>query len=641
VEGTKETLGSETVLAQTAGLVCQALESSGLGAAVVRLNGECVAANRRLATHGRPGAQAADLEGASLLGGDDGTLAAAVARVSLGDPVTVNLDWFPFDPARRGSFRVHLAPFRLGAMVCGATLTVETPGATPAASSSMQAAELRFRALVESAGDGIGVHRGGILLYVNPAVVHLLGYESAADVIGRPIMDFVHPDHHDRVRSHLAGLAHSGEAPTRQETFVRKDGSSVEVEVSASRAELEDGVTTFVFFRDVTRRCRMQADLDRAGRMESLSRFSGSVAHDFNNVLAGIQGNIAIARLQLDQRSALVAALDNAQREVQRAAELTRQLLTFSRGADVEVTSLDPNHAVQEALGQFVRQYPDVRGLRADLGSEVGAVRMGDTQLQQILQTLLSNAREAVRGEGQILVRTEARLIQPRDAWPPERAGQWVVIAVEDTGVGMDAATVARIFEPFFSTRRVGQGSGLGLATAYGLARQAGGWIDVESEYGRGTQVSLFLPRYDEPAVPGEPEHRSTAPSGGETVLVCDDEARLAMLTAGLLDQYGYGAVTVSSCEEAIAVLDRKEPRCDVVLLDVNLPDGSASAVLDQMRARGYAQPVILTSGYAAEDVPRELMTDARVAGYLAKPYSVDRLVETVRLALDGAPARP
>jgi PAS domain S-box-containing protein len=630
VEGTSKGLGSDAPFEATAEIVCQVLDGAAVAAAVVRLNGECVAANQRLCAAVGSGSSGGDVLGSSLLGGDDQGLAAALARVSLGDHASVDLDRLPFGSTRRGRFRVQIFPFRLGAMLCGATVTVEE-----VAAGGLPAAEIRFRALVESAADGIGVHRGGVLLYVNPAAVEMLGYASVTEVIGRPIMDFVHPDHHDRVRSHLAGLVHSGEAPIRQETFVRKDGTPVSVEVAASRAVLEDGVVTFVFFRDVTRRCQQQAEIDRAGRMESLSRFAGSVAHDFNNLLASIQGNLSIARLQIDQRSALIDALDSIQHEIGRAVDLTGQLLTFSRGADAEVTSLDPNRAVQESIDRFRKLHDDGVDLDTELGEDLGSVHMGPGQLQQVLVNLLCRAQEAVRGGGSIRVRTGLRSLSPRDAWPPERAGRWVVLAVEDTGVGLDAATRARLFEPFFCTHRGGQAVGLGLATAYGLIRQAGGWIEVAGEYGHGTRITIWLPHYEPSADSEVADRRSAAAPAGEMVLVCDDESRLAMLTAGLLDQYGYRAVTVSNCEEALAVLDGGEPHCDVVLLDVNLPDGTASAVLERMRERGHAQAVILTSGYAAEDVPRELMSDARVAGYLAKPYSVDRLVEAVRHVLD------
>ena len=636
---TGKTLGSEAALAEAARLVCDALGLASFPFAIVRLDGECVGANRSLATMVRPGSEAAEVVGASLLDGGDEELGAQLARVSLGDPVSFECGKLPFGGKRRGRFGIQLAPFRVGAMVCGASVTIEDLTEQQVTAEALRAAELRFRALVESAGDGIGVHRGGTLLYVNPAAVKMLGYASATDVIGRPIMDFVHPDQHDRVRSHIAGLAHSGQAPIREETFVRADGTPVIVEVSASRANLEDGVATFVFFRDVTQRSRMRAELDRAGRMESLSRLAGSVAHDFSNLLTAVHGNLTLARLHASDPLALRPALDAALRETERAAELTHELLTFSRGSQGEASVLLPNRIVRDAVSEMRRRCPTAPALSLELDPTIGRVRIGAIELHQIALNVLLNACEAVDDGGVVTMRTAQRTIQPRDAWPPERAGLWVVLIIEDTGDGMDAATRARIFEPFFSTKRSGKGAGLGLSTVYGLVKQAGGWVDVHSEYGKGTRVEILLPLYQ-----GEESDRSEPPTsqqpGGETVLVCDDESRLAMLTAGLLDQYGYGAVTVANCVEILDALGRDDPHCHVVLLDVNLPDGSASEVLAEMRTRGHVQPVILTSGYAEEDVPDELMRNEQVAGYLAKPYSVDRLVETVRAALDKADER-
>jgi two-component system cell cycle sensor histidine kinase/response regulator CckA len=272
--------------------------------------------------------------------------------------------------------------------------------------------------------------------------------------------------------------------------------------------------------------------------------------------------------------------------------------------------------------------------IESELRAEVGQVFVGPAQLQQIVLNLLLNAREAVPVGGSISVHTEERNIEAEQASAHQRVGRWVVITVRDSGPGMDEATQARIFEPFFTTKRSGQGAGLGLSTVYGLVTQAGGWIDVRSGRGQGTTVSVHLPRLAEKAaqVESEPQHEQSA--RGETVLVCDDETRLATLTAGLLDQYGYGAVTAANVEEAVSALHAAEPACDVVLLDVNFPEGSALAMLEQMDQCGDRQPVILTSGYAEDDVPDELMSHANVVGYLAKPYSVDRLVGMMRRAL-------
>jgi len=347
---------------------------------------------------------------------------------------------------------------------------------------------------------------------------------------------------------------------------------------------------------------------------------------------------LAMARLQSSQPDALAAALAAAQREIERGADLTQQLSTFSRGAEAPVTVLDPNAVVAEVVGALESVAEGQVVVETELDPDVGMVRMAAAQLNQIVMNLLLNSREAVRGGGWVQVRTDRRTIEAKSAWPPERVGDWVVVSVTDTGVGMDNATRARVFEPFFTTKRSGQGAGLGLSTVYGLVRQVGGWIDVESEYGRGSRFEVYLPVHEGEGVGARGEQGealSAEPSSGETVLVCDDEARLAMLTAGLLDQYGYATVTVSSCEEALSALGGDASACDVILLDVNLPDGTAGEVLERMRSRGYHQPVILTSGYAEEDVPPEFLADPQVSGYLAKPYSVDRLVGAIRRALD------
>jgi two-component system, cell cycle sensor histidine kinase and response regulator CckA len=303
----------------------------------------------------------------------------------------------------------------------------------------------------------------------------------------------VHPDHKGRANERLAELGRSGQIPTSEARVLRKDGVELTVEAATCRVPLDDGLANVVFFRNVTERKQLESELSRASRLESLGRLAGSVAHDFNNLLGIIQGSLGIARRRLNDPVTLREALDGAEAAAKRAADVTRQLLTFSRGGEARPMLTDPNRVVEEAISLVSGTTKHNVRVEFDPAPQAVHVWMEPSQLHQVVLNLLLNARDAISDRGTVDVRIEQR-IQTVRAHPAAKAGQWVVISVADTGSGMDGDTRARIFEPFFTTKAARQGTGLGLATVYGIVRQAGGFIEVHSVPGQGTRFAVYLP---------------------------------------------------------------------------------------------------------------------------------------------------
>ncbi len=594
----------------------------------MRLDGTCVTVNRTLAGWVRPALSNDALEGRSLIQNDSDALVGALRRARLGEAVVVDVDRAPLLPHRPGPWRLHVMPFRAGPGVRAASVSFEDRSEQQRTAEAFEASERRFRLIVDAATDGIAVERNGIVLYANAAAARILGYDSADPLVGRPMLEFVHADCVAAVRHGLARVTDRITAALDEQVFVRRDGSAVTVDVTASRAPLDDPSVRFVFFRDLSERKHLQAELERSNRMESLGRLAGSVAHDFNNLLGGIRSGIGLAKLRAAGNAGLLEALVAADAATRRASDVTRQLLTFSRGGEAAAAEVDVGRIVREAVQLLGGMNGKRISVDLDLAPGADTAWVGSSQLYQIILNLLLNARDAVGVDGRIRVWTRAET-------------RWLVLGVDDDGIGMDAATRARAFEPFFSTKAPGDGTGLGLSTVYGLVMQAGGSIVVDTQPGQGARFRVQLPRHKAqalafPAAGGA----ATALEGSWGVLVCEDDARLAMLTTTLLGQMGYDAATASNVEGALAALEDEPGRFHVVLLDVNLPPGSARDVLDRMKSGGFSVPVILTSGYAEEDVSADLIDDPQVTTYLPKPCPVERLAETIERLLASAPLR-
>jgi len=375
-----------------------------------------------------------------------------------------------------------------------------------------------------------------------------------------------------------------------------------------------------------------------AQKMESIGQLAGGVAHDFNNVLTVIQGHASILRLKPELPDEIRGSINQILLAAERAATLTRQLLTFSRKQATQTRVLDLNEVVANLTKMLKHVLRADVALRVDADSRAFLVRANAGMIEQVLMNLAINASDAMPQGGKLTIRTSDELIGPEYVQlnPQGAVGDYVCLSVSDTGEGIPQENLSRIFEPFFTTKPVGQGTGLGLATVYGIVRQHGGWITVYSEVGKGTVFRIYLPAAKERADakvdrPSVQEVRG----GNETILLIEDEAPLRALDRSILEGYGYEVVEADS---AMAAMDRwKEHsnRIALLLTDVVIPGGANGPELARIfHAEKPSLRIIFSSGYGAEMVEKDFELREGV-NFLQKPYSPHRLAQTVRDVLE------
>lgn len=502
--------------------------------------------------------------------------------------------------------------------------------------------ELRDFALAEQR-----VLNGGDLPAALRAITAMAGTVLSADACGvwRPERNAWRClDHWDAAsRSHADGMIAPAAAASagRLDVPVRTGGR----EVAVLRVERQDasqawtaeertfaGAVADLVARaiDASERRALETALAQAQRMDSIGQLAGGVAHDFNNILTAILGNLEHCRAELGPGDPVSAALDEAEQAARRAADLTHQLLTFARHQKVEERIIDVNGLTRDADRMLRRLVGATVEIRTELTDGLPPVRMGQGQLEQVLVNLVVNARDAMLSGGTITIRTRAVTVEA-----PTATGQTVELAVQDTGAGMTRETLERVFEPFFTTKALGEGTGLGLAVCYGIVRQAGGEILADSTPGRGSTFRVRLPAVEgAPAIPAAERER---PAGGhETILLVEDERAIRELLARALTRRGYRVLSAMDGIEAMEQA-RMAGTVDLLVTDVVMPRMGGPDLALGLRAIDAALPVLFMSGYTAE----ASLDEGALAGaeFIGKPFTPDELCRRVRILLDRAPA--
>jgi PAS domain S-box-containing protein len=391
---------------------------------------------------------------------------------------------------------------------------------------------------------------------------------------------------------------------------------------------------------EITHRKELESQLRQAQKMEAVGQLAGGIAHDFNNVLTAVLG---YTRLLLKDESLPAQARGDVQeieQAARRAASLTQQLLAFSRKQMLQLTVLDVNEVVQGMRSLLRRLIGEHITLVATLDPHPMLVRADLGQLQQVIVNLSVNARDAMPAGGTLTIASAAVQLESSfvSARPGSQPGPHILLQVTDTGTGMDAETRGRVFEPFFTTKAVGKGSGLGLATVYGIVKQSGGYIDVSSEPARGSVFTVYLPRVtDAVPAPAEPVVPEPPGAGGETVLLVEDETGVRSLARRALQRFGYRVIEAGNGAEALMVARREPERIDLLLTDVVMPEMGGPELAQMLRRERPATRVLYTSGYPDTAGLQEEVREATVA-YLPKPYTPEELAKKVREVLD-APA--
>jgi len=389
--------------------------------------------------------------------------------------------------------------------------------------------------------------------------------------------------------------------------------------------------------RDVTERRSLERQLLQAQKMEAVGRLAGGIAHDFNNVLTAIFGYVDLLLDGLPTLSPLRPDIEEIRTAAERAAGLTRQLLAFSRKQVLQMRTLDLNELLTDIDKLLRRLLGEDIDIVTKLDPRLGAVRADSGQLEQVVVNLAVNARDAMPGGGRLTI--ETRNAELDEAYTrqhvPVRPGRYVMFALSDTGTGMSPETMAHMFEPFFTTKEAGKGTGLGLATVYGIVKQSGGYVWCYSELGHGTTFTVYLPRVDAPAEPQAPPREVATVTGTETILLAEDDEILRPLTKGLLAKLGYTVLEAESAEQAFAVAGVHQGPIHLLVADVVMPGASGRKLARRLAQSRPETRVLYVSGYTDDAIVHHGMLEPGL-NFLQKPFTPAALARKVRDVLDS-----
>ena len=508
------------------------------------------------------------------------------------------------------------------------------------AEEALRRSEAGFRSVVEDAPYGIyRANPAGQLLQVNPALQKMLGYDLKEELLQKdmPSEIFRHLGEYQRFTELLARTVESKDVEME---WKRQDGTPITVHCSGRSVNDENGSPAYleVFAEDVTEKRVLEKQLRMAQKMEAIGRLSGGIAHDFNNLLGVIIGYSRVLKRGLGTNNVLCEHALEIEKAGQRAASLTKQLLAFSRQQvltpailNLNTLAVDMEKMLPQLLGEDIK-------VSLVLDPEIGNVKADQSQIEQVIMNLAVNARDAMPAGGNLKVVTSNAELDQAYVWdhPGSKVGSYVLLTVTDTGTGMDAATLTHIFEPFFTTKELGKGTGLGLATVYGIVKQSNGYIGLDSAPGKGTSFHVYLPRFaGHPAVEELKPDSADNLHGSETILLVEDSEPLRKLAKTYLESSGFHVLSAESGEDALEVTKRFSGNFDLLLTDVVMPGMNGRVLAEHMLLRQPKMKVLYMSGY----------TDSFIAGHgvldpgthlLHKPFIEEVLIRKVREVLDG-----
>ncbi|HET8575758.1 MAG TPA: GAF domain-containing protein [Methylomirabilota bacterium] len=497
-----------------------------------------------------------------------------------------------------------------------------------------------LQSIAENSADAIvTTDEEGRVTYFSPGAEEIFGY-TADTVKGRPVAEF-YDGGREQARDVMSRLRRDGRIRNHELVFHRGDGRSVAV--SASLSLLRDATGTIVgtvgILKDVTERRELEQQLRQSQKMDAIGQLAGGIAHDFNNLLTVITGRaqMMLARLRPDEP--LHREVKLVRSTAERAATLTRQLLAFSRKQVLKPQVLDLNTIVEGMEPMLRRLLGEDIELAAVPDRALGRTKADPGQIEQVIVNLAVNARDAMPSGGKLTIETatvelDGAYAARHVSVPP---GRYVMLAVSDTGIGMDEATRARVFEPFFTTKEPGKGTGLGLATVYGIVQQSGGSVHLYSEPGHGTTFKIYLPLVEEDLTEVEAPSQTEIAGGNETILLVEDEAEVRSLSRDILNTLGYRVLEASDPEEAMLIAERHPGPIELVLTDVVMPKMSGRALVERLAPARPETRALYTSGYTDEAIVHHGVLASGTL-FIEKPFTPDGLARKVREALSRAP---
>jgi PAS domain S-box-containing protein len=498
--------------------------------------------------------------------------------------------------------------------------------------AALRLSEEKYRLLVENANDAIFILQEGQIKFSNRKAKSI-GENLGIGLERVPFDNYIHPDDRDMIIDrHRRRL--KGETLPNAYSFrlVGKDGQEMWVEINTVRVDWNGKPATLNFLRDITLQRKLEHQLQISQKMEAVGTLAGGIAHDFNNLLMGIQGRTSLMLLETERVHPFYEHLKETENYVMRAAELTRQLLGFARGGKYEVKPTDLNELVHQSIRMFGRTKKEV-SIKAKYQEHLKTVEVDRSQIDQVLLNIYVNAWQAMPEGGILYVQTSnVDLDENFVSAYGVRPGKYAAISITDTGIGMDEQIAKRVFDPFFTTKEKDRGTGLGLASAYGIIKNHDGIITVESTKGQGAVFSVYLPASDKDIIE-EKQSEQEILTGSETVLLVDDEELILDVGVQMLKKMGYRVLTASHGDQAIEIYRRNKEPIAIVILDLVMPQISGGEIYDRLKAIDSNVKVLLSSGYSVDGQATEILNRG-CDGFIQKPFRLDELSKKIRTIL-------
>ena len=505
------------------------------------------------------------------------------------------------------------------------------------AEDALRQSEEQYRLLVENANDAIFIIQDEVIKFSNPRTEEMTGY-SATELDGIPFVNFIHPEDRKIVlESRRRRL--KGEDPPSTYSFrvLNRSGEQLWVEINAVLIDWEERLATLNFLRDITEQKKLEAQLRQAQKMEAVGTLAGGIAHDFNNLLHAISGLTVILLENKDRSNPDYESLKLIEQSSQKAADLIGQLLIYSRKVESELKPVVLNQQIVKVSKLLERTIPKMISIEYNLAQDLKIINADPLQIEQVLMNLGVNAKDVMPDGGRLIFETENTTLDEQycKTHPGASPGEYVLLSISDTGHGMDKETLEHIFEPFYTTKEIGKGTGLGLAMVYGIVKSHGGYILCYSEPNLGTTFKIYFPvlTIESPGQRAEPSAEAL-PCGRETILLVDDDATILEIGKAMLEPHGYTTITAESGERAIEIYGKEKEHIDLVILDVGMPGIGGHKCLRHLLKIYPGIKVIIATGYSQRGKVKETL-ESGATGYIRKPFRLADILNKVREVLD------
>jgi len=499
---------------------------------------------------------------------------------------------------------------------------------------ALRESEEQYRDMVENISEVIyTTNENGVITYISPVMESVSDY-SPSELIGRVFTDVIYEDDLSRGTKQFEKIL-SGNPELSEYRIITKSGEARWVRSSSRPIFKENRVVGLRgVLTDITESKRLETQLQQAQKMKAIGTLAGGIAHDFNNLLMGIQGNTSLMLLDLDSSHPYYERIETIEKQVRSGASLTSHLLGYARKGKYKVKPLDLNELVEEISNTFDRTSKEIT-IHRELAKDLPAVEADKGQIEQVLLNLFINATDAMPGGGDLILKTTNVTHEDmKDRLYDPMLGNYVLLTVTDTGVGMDKDTMERVFDPFFTTKERGRGTGLGLASAYGIIKGHGGYIDVDSRKGQGSAFSVYLPA-SEKKVERVVKAVKRLTKGTETVLLVDDEEVIRKVGKELLEALGYRVLLARDGKEAIEVYKKNLKDIDIVLLDMVMPNMGGGEAYDKIKEINPDIKALLSSGFSVDGEATEIL-DRDCNGFIQKPFTMKELSKKMRRLLEN-----